>query len=255
MSRHRAVLLVVEGEKAEPRLMKRAFEVYGVNEVDEIYSYRANIYDLYRTMFEGVEDTEDLSLTLVLREREDNPALRELLDREYSDIILIFDFDPQDHLFSMTKLEEMIAFFSESTEHGKLYVNYPMVEAYRDIAAMSYDETFLSRNASLSSLARKTYKDDVRLRSTIPRLEDCTVLVFNQILLQNLEKASQLVGCDFNGNNPTEHYESLTQEAILSEEGRLVADEAIVSVLCTCLWFVIDYRPKEMAQYLRSFSM
>ncbi|MBR3318208.1 MAG: hypothetical protein IKG21_10370 [Atopobiaceae bacterium] len=36
MSKGRAILMVVEGEKAEPELMERALEVYGISDVDEI---------------------------------------------------------------------------------------------------------------------------------------------------------------------------------------------------------------------------
>lgn len=125
--------------------MGRALELYGISDVEAIYSYQANLYDLYRTMFEGDEEVDDLYLPLVLREREQDPKKRELLDRDYTDIILIFDFDPQDHLFSLRKLEEMVSHFDESTENGKLYVNYPMVEAYRDLVGLPYDETYLER--------------------------------------------------------------------------------------------------------------
>lgn len=74
-------------------------------------------------MFEGDEDVDDLYLPLVLRERERNPEKRELLNRNYTDIILIFDFVPQDHLFSQRKLEEMVFYFDERTENVKLYVD------------------------------------------------------------------------------------------------------------------------------------
>ena len=246
--------MIVEGERAEPRLMGRALELYGISDVRAIYSYQANVYDLYRTMFEGAEDVDDLYLPLVLRERERDPDKRELLNRDYTDIILIFDFDPQDHLFSQRKLEEMVSYFDESTENGKLYVNYPMVEAYRDLASLSYDDTYLERVVSLDALARKSYKEDVGLRSHVPQLEECNVIVLNQILIQNLEKAGALVGCGYIDTDPMRFYDALTQAAILAEEGKRLRTDAIVSVLCTCLWFVIDYRPEAMARYLRSFS-
>ena len=254
MSRGRSILLVVEGEKAEPALMRRALEVYGITDVDEVYSYGANVYDLYRRMFEGADDAEDLSLTLVLRERENDPDKRALLDREYSDIVLVFDFDPQDHLFSAEKLERMIGFFDESTENGKLYLNYPMVEAYRDLAAKPYDETYRTRSVSMEELASKTYKEAVGARSAIPQLDECSVLVFNQMLLQNIEKASGLVGCKFVVTDPLGQYDALSQDSILSAETKLLEEDDVVSVLCTCLWFVIDYGPRRIAGYLRAVS-
>jgi len=54
--------MIVEGEKAELALMERALKVYGIAEVEEIYSYKANIYDLWRLLFESSDDTEDINL-------------------------------------------------------------------------------------------------------------------------------------------------------------------------------------------------
>lgn len=255
MSRNRAILLVVEGEKAEPELMARLFSVYGIADVDSVYTYRANVYDLYRRMFEGDEGAEDLSLMLTLRERESDPEKRRLLSRNYSDVILIFDFDPQDHLFSMEKLAEMVGYFNESTDHGKLYVNYPMVEAHRDLIAMPYDDTYLQRTARLSDLRDGSYKELVGGRSALPRLEDCDVVVFSQMLLQNIEKASSLIGCNYNKSDPAEHYDALSQDAIMRAQERLITEQSVVGVLCTCLWFAIDYGPKRMRQSLKKFAV
>ena len=56
--------------------------------------------------------------------------LKKKFNINYSDIILIFDFDPQDDLFTSKKIEEMLEYFKESSDMGKLYINYPMVESF-----------------------------------------------------------------------------------------------------------------------------
>lgn len=255
MSKNRSILLIVEGERTEPKLVERVLEVYGIKDVEGVYPYGTNIYDLWHRMFEGMDDLDDLSLTLTLRERETDPEKRKLLDRDYSDIILVFDFDPQDHQYSPEKLKEMARYFNESTENGKLYLNYPMIESYKDMLILPYDEKYNNRNISMELLKTKRYKEVVGARSKIPSIEACSTPVFDQILLQNIEKASLLVGYPFMISDLERIYEALTQESILMVEAELVESKAMVSVLCTCLWFVIDYGPLKMMRHLRSFYL
>ena len=84
-----------------------------------------------------------LDLVSVLRTRlaadPDNP-LRDIEDSsEISEIYLFFDYDihnqNKDGTFSYAELNDqlrtMVEFFDDETGHGKLYVNYPMVESIR----------------------------------------------------------------------------------------------------------------------------
>lgn len=98
-----------------------------------------------------------------LKEHEPNPHLKELFDRRYSDILLIFDLDPQDPLFSVVKITEMASYFVESSDMGKLYLNYPMVEAYYHMKSIP-DPEFDSYTVSLEELTGHTYKGRVNRR-------------------------------------------------------------------------------------------
>tara|TARA_R110001592_G_C12795426_1_gene716429 strand:- start:106 stop:663 length:558 start_codon:yes stop_codon:yes gene_type:complete len=70
-------------------------------------------------------------------------------------IYLFFDMEPCDNLYSNEKLLNMLELFNNETEHGKLFVSYPMVEALRDI-----DDhiEYLTRTADLSECIGKKYK-------------------------------------------------------------------------------------------------
>jgi hypothetical protein len=148
--------------------MERVLDVYGIGDETEIYPYRANIYDLFRILSEEYDSFDDVDLPLILRKREKEYSERWLqLSKRFSDIILVFDFDPQDHLFSTETIERMVSFFDESTIQGKLYVNYPMVEAYRDLSSLPYDTTYMDRSVDMRLLRNKQYKDVVGARSRI----------------------------------------------------------------------------------------
>ena len=110
--------------------MNKLLEVYGISDSHEVVSYHTNIlHPIPRDVSRGATPAS-VDLLQNLKEHEPNPHLKELFDRRYSDILLIFDLDPQDPLFSVDKITEMASYFVESSDMGKLYLNYPMVEAY-----------------------------------------------------------------------------------------------------------------------------
>lgn len=123
------ILVLVEGEKTDYKLMDRLLRMYGIAESHEIVSYNTNIYTLYNQMFRD-GDPESVDILQLLKEHESDEAKKKIFDYRYSDILLIFDLDPQDPAFTVDKILEMVSFFTESSDMGKLYLNYPMVEAF-----------------------------------------------------------------------------------------------------------------------------
>ena len=116
------ILVCVEGGRTEITLINHLFLIYGLNDQYEIVSYKTNIFVLYQQMFEN-KNPEDMDLLMVLRENEVDPEVKKQFDIIYSDILLIFDMEPQDTLFSPEKLFRMQEYFSESDGNGKLYIN------------------------------------------------------------------------------------------------------------------------------------
>ena len=138
----------------------------------EIVSYRTNIYKLYRDLeqeSQGYEDGwESLDIQLLLTERAETEEERNILQEAYTDILLIFDFDPQDSFFrnhpetSYERFQRLLRFFSESTEHGKLYLSYPMIEVLQHVSLTELrskdSEQFLLRQFNAPELRQKEYK-------------------------------------------------------------------------------------------------
>lgn len=119
------ILVLVEGEKTDYRLMGHLLEVYGISDSHEIVSYNTNIYVLYNEMFRD-GDPASMDILQILKEHERDLEKKKLFDERYSDILLIFDLDPQDPAFSADKIVEMASYFVESSDMGKLYLNYPI---------------------------------------------------------------------------------------------------------------------------------
>jgi hypothetical protein len=233
------ILVLVEGEKTDYRLMNRLLQIYDISDSHEIVSYNTNIYTLYNEMFRD-GDPASIDILQNLKEHERDPEKKKLFDERYSDILLIFDLDPQAPEFSAEKILEMSAFFVESSDMGKLYLNYPMVEAFyhmKDIPDMDYN----SYTASLDELRQRMYKQRVNREN---RNHDYTKFAVtraecNSVIKQNLEKAWLLTDTTHSINDA----EPPDSGDILKAQLKNMEERQFISVLCTCVFYIVDYNP------------
>lgn len=182
------ILMLVEGEKTDVKLMKHLLSIYGIDQSHTIVSYKTNIYDLYKHMFVEA-NPEDMDILQLLKERETDPKCKDIFDEHYSDILLIFDLDPQDPRFSQEKITCMVDYFVESSDMGKLYINYPMVEAFYHMESIP-DENYNSYTVTKQELLSHEYKKQVtaiNYRRTGKFVSDKTKC--NIVIRQNISKA------------------------------------------------------------------
>lgn len=133
------ILFIVEGEKRDYRFVDEMVRCFmkGRHKVSVINVPAAqNIYMLYKKLQEDDFDTDVVELL-----RESVPEARKRLKgvsrRSISQIYMFFDFDPhQDNLVdgvsAIEAVAKMLEVFNNETEHGKLFISYPMVEALYD---------------------------------------------------------------------------------------------------------------------------
>ena len=170
------ILFVVEGEKTERQLVNRLSEIFGVSST--VYSVKGNIYKLYQ----AVKDDPFIGITDILSEMEEcSEADRVILSKGFTDVFLVFDCDAQHTICpeeskcmtafeiavrNMRLVRKMAERFNESTdpERGKLLVNYPMVEAFRDCDDF-YDESYSEAIVPVTELGE--YKKRVAKRRLV----------------------------------------------------------------------------------------
>ena len=232
------ILFLVEGEKMEPKIMRHVLSVYGLDEKYDIVSYKTNIYGLYEIMFaEGHPEDWDLLQLMKGRAKEDDKTI---FDARYSDVVLIFDLEPQHPGFSEEKIREMVDYFVESSDMGKLYINYPMVESFYHMKSIP-DPDYDSYEVSADEIyERGRYKSSVKklcgcssfdnFFRRIKTREQCGLLI-----RQNLNKAKLLVNFDITATNVLE------QKHILGAELACWENEEKIKVVCTCVFFIVDY--------------
>ena len=236
-------LFIVEGKKDEPRLIRRVWKALGEGgPPGEFYVYNTNIHMLVELLFDGTDDIdEDLDVQKVLRERETDASKVELLKRRFTDVYLVFDLDPQDKkMHGMEdKIRRMLDFFSESTNHGKMYINYPMVEAFRhikDANGNGFDKLKVPLEDCLS------YKKIVGEESYIKDPSHLTDEDVLRIIGFHLKKANLTLSGRYETPKEEDFFEWRGSE-ILGVQLSLLDRESKVYVLNTCVFSAVEYRP------------
>lgn len=130
------ILFVFEGRKREPHLFKSIECLFFNGRQHIVCSFGNNIYELYKRLKE-FDDSGDIVSILMEKyaDREDSPFPDNAKSSDFSEIYLIFDYDFHNKNISLADMNlqvtEMLEIFDNETENGKLYINYPMVEAIR----------------------------------------------------------------------------------------------------------------------------
>lgn len=243
-------LIVVEGERLEPRFFSYFTKAYGIDM--DVYIVGANIYDLYNKLkdYEFNCDIKDL-LPNVGNQVE---GMDELLKHKFAYTYLVFDFDAHHREIgekdldldtvvhnNITKLREMASYFTNETDPGigKLYVNYPMMESYRDCSSF-FDEAYCDNSVAIEDIPDyKKLAGKKRLASI--HLGKYTKENFSDLTKMNVYKLNKLSN-DVWGPLAYSDYLGISEAIkILDCQHHKIDKERNVGVLNTALFTVLDY--------------
>lgn len=228
-------LFVFEGEGREKLYFQSLEKAFFDGQQSRILvSFQNDIYELYKQL--NAEDNLD-PFELI---KELNPLAKdqELLTRLRRDqiaaIYLFFDMEPHDEKFDHHKLLDMLSLFDNETEHGKLFISYPMIEAIRDID----DHTeYLTRTVRLGDCAGSSYKGLSAQRGN-PAYQDARKIdkpAWRDLITANLQKANYLISGNCK-HTPVNDQHPIAQAQL---DQFLPNDE--ISVLAAFPIFLADY--------------
>ena len=128
-------LFVFEGSNREVMLFGTIKNLF-LKEIANDYivcSFNNNIYDLYRKM-RASDFTENILTVLksIWKNKPDKPIHKIQNTSDISEAFLFFDYDGQNNKaqnYTNNVIEDMLEFFSNETDNGKLYISYPMIES------------------------------------------------------------------------------------------------------------------------------
>jgi len=238
----KSVLYIVEGIKDEKRLIERMWNRLSEGAPPHAYHYYGtNIHVLINALFENGTLDSDLDILKTLASREKDEDRKRILLNKYTDVFLVFDFDPQDNSTEndLSKIGELLRHFNDSSDSGKLYLNYPMIEAYRHISYLE-DPEFYGKKISIEDCHR--YKEIVGNESFLKEPSKCTAYMMRSITLMHLKKANLLI----NGNNklPTvDEYDLWDNTCLFKIQCELFTNEGMIFVLNTSVFNMVDYSP------------
>ena len=242
------VLIVLEGEQPEGNTLarlQRAFpeELADLSEDLVKIIFRSNIYSLYGKL---KDDNGFLDVVEVLKEQHKEDKELQDLDREsVSQVFLFFDLDihglAQPIEQSCEQLDELLNFFDNETENGKLFLSYPMAEAINicDIenGLMSDDRKLFCIDKCVNDGFKHFVNDLNRDSKTICRA-NCRE---NWLIISkaNYEKAKWLM--HLTSEELFSVLDQMQQAAILQHQQKLIKQDNVVAVLSAFPFFLLEY--------------
>ncbi len=228
------IVLIFEGARTEPRILSSILRVFFANNPNRIVHapYDTDLYDLY----DEVRSDEALDIIELLRERNERNGERlEGLDiDDISQIFLFFDYDGHATKATDEKIEEMVSFFDNETEEGKLYVSYPMVESLKDFGDTHSNETnFVEAKRPIG------YKKLVGDRTKYHDYRKLDRPIWNYITIENLKKANLIVNDHY--DLPSEQEELGQEEIFENQLQKYIVPRGEVGVLSAFPFFITEY--------------
>lgn len=164
-------LLIVEGNHEKNELFWLLFKCFPELKIDfdDVIIYGTNIYMLYDDIVEEYDedwDMVDVDLPYIVSKKKTPETIQRKTD--YINIYIVFDYERHDPNFSEDKIRKLQEYFSDSTDAGQLYLNYPMIESYQDMLDFP-DDAFINHKVSVTVRPGSVYKGTIR-NSIIARM-------------------------------------------------------------------------------------
>ena len=124
------ILFIFEGPKTEKQITDNLIK-YFVNENTVVTcAYCNTIYKMYKE----ISEDEYLDTFNIVKDLEANKdTLKGYKRSDFAQIYMFFDYDGHATNADDKILTELLTFFNEETDKGKLYISYPMAEALKHI--------------------------------------------------------------------------------------------------------------------------
>ncbi|GAW86654.1 conserved hypothetical protein [Bathymodiolus platifrons methanotrophic gill symbiont] len=228
------ILFVFEGEKTEVKVyenLKLYFSKFDAN--THIYTtFDTHIYELYWVL----QKDSDKDIVELIRDRneQNRQSLANISRDSVAEVYLFFDYDGHVPVATNEILMEMIEYFDNETEAGKLYISYPMVEALKHVHRdVDFKETIVEINSG------KSYKTLVgeECGNNIQDLTKLTLSNWNWIIEAHGKKLNYIVNDDF--IFPGQHVSQI--ETFRAQLEKYITPVRKVAVLSAFPILIIDY--------------
>lgn len=243
------ILFVFEGGKSEPAIFDSIEKLFLSSEELRVVKCGFDLPTLYSNL---KKTGEDLFRSLPLKENGIIIPEGKRVDTIFSQIFLFFDYDFQNRI-GVQKLnqilDEMLEFFNDETDNGKLYINYPMVESLKYTKELP-DGHYYEYVATRQECVEHKFKENAELFAyakakgyrfiDLSKIDKSDVLLnWEYLKLQNVMKANFLL----TGNNKMPKEKNvINQTAIFdAQKANFVDKTNSVSILNSFPLFLYEY--------------
>ncbi len=243
------ILFVFEGGKGEPTIFDSIEKLFLSSE--ELCVVKCG-FDL-PTLYSNLKKTgEDLFRSLPLKESGIIIPEGKRLDTLFSQIFLFFDYDFQNRMGVQRLnqiLDEMLEFFNDETDNGKLYINYPMVESLKYTKELP-DGHYYEYVATRQECVEHKFKENAEFFAyamvkgyrfiDLSKIERSDVLSnWENLKLQNVMKANFLL----TGNNEMPKGKDVINQAVIfdAQKTNYVDKTKSVAILNSFPLFLYEY--------------
>ena len=250
--KNRKILFIVEGKNDEPAIIKQMYKTCFANEKYEIFPYETDIHDLIKKIFVNGDIDEAFDIQAYLRANCSDSKKKAILNCTFSDIFLVFDLDAQDNRLNESCLVKLQRFFSESTENGKLYINYPSIEAYKNVNKMP-DLNF--RNSMVHKDEFTNYKSIVDSKTPYyTKTDKLDKRILLGLALHHLKKLNLILSGKYE-TNLNDGISSAVLNEILNIQLKTLKLESKVYVLSMMILHLFEYRPIKMLEIAENIAI
>ena len=245
------IAIIYEGEKTERQLVDNLNKVFfkDLSELIPImFPAGENIYMLWKQL---KEDEFETDLIEVIREYNSDAekALHGFHRNDFMEIYLFFDYDGhQNNLGCLESncldvLDEMLDTFSEETESGKLYINYPMVESLRDNKPPSEENCYRKCTVRLDEI--KNYKrtvTDIHIYQDFRKLDR---RCWNDLCINAVCKTNCIINNVYGIPKRKDFIENMGQNRLYQEQKDKYITDGKIAVVNSFPLFLLEYFKKE----------
>lgn len=235
------ILFIVEGSNDEVKFIHRLFEKSNSLQNYEIVPYKTNLHNLADSLVVNGEIDPSLDIRQVLKSKETNAEVRDKLSQDFSDIILVFDFEPQQDIPRFHLIRKLLLFFNNSTDNGKLYINYPMMQAYKHFDRLPSPKF---KNIIISKEDSKNYKKIVGEISKFQNVDHHSYGLFISLAYHHLLKLNYIINKKF--ELPDKDFVlSWDPVELFDIQYKLLQEKGYIHVINTFALFIVEYNPSE----------
>ena len=241
-------LFILEGDRDEPKLLNSLFREMKKDDRQHCYFFRCNLHVLANLLMpDEDDDLEGIDLLMALKGRNNSDEECRILNNRYTDIFLVFDFEPQEDRPVFEKIRKMVAFFNDSTNNGKLYINYPMMQSYRHLKTLP-DPGFEYREAVPNPA--KSYKQLVEEegKAISSGIVNYDHIQLYSMAVHHLKKRERFLGRPY---ELPDRYDEAEDENLFDIQNQKRMQDGSCFVLNTSILLLVAYAPNRFINEIK----